>query len=162
MRLFRSIRAIALLEAAKGVLIFSAGMGALSLMHHDVQRLADQLISHLHLNPANRHPGIFIEIAAQTTDDRLWLLGVSAAAYGTVLIVEAYGLWRSRRWAEWLAAVIGSLYIPIEVHELLQSANWFTFSTLLVNLFIVGLMVKDLLRAPLVEKRYAVSASVWE
>ena len=40
MRLASTVRAVALFEAAKGALVLLAGLGALSLIHHDAQRLA--------------------------------------------------------------------------------------------------------------------------
>jgi len=146
MRLARTVRAVALFEAAKGALVFSAGFGALSLIHHDAQRLAEQLVAHLHLNPASRYPRIFIDAAASLTDARLWLLATLAGAYGLVRFVEAYGLWRGRRWAEWFAAVSGGIYIPFEFYELFKGATWVSLGALLANVFIVGLMINALLR----------------
>ena len=147
MRSFSAIRAIAVLEATKGVLILSAGMGVLSLVHHDVQRLADKLIGHLHLDLASQHPRVFVQLASQLTDTRLWLLGALAGAYGVLLLVEACGLWLGRRWAEWLAAISGSAYIPIEAYEMLRGAGWMSAGMLLVNIFIVASMLKALRRA---------------
>lgn len=64
------IRAVALFEAAKGGLILAAGLGALSLIHHDLQHVAEQLVSHLHLNPVRSYPRIFVDAAARLTDAR--------------------------------------------------------------------------------------------
>jgi uncharacterized membrane protein (DUF2068 family) len=146
MRLARTVRAVALFEAAKGALVFLAGLSALSLIHHDAQRLAEQLVAHLHLNPASRYPRIFIDAAGHLRDAHLWLLATSAGAYGLVRFVEAYGLWRGRRWAEWFAAVSGGIYIPFELYELFKGATWLSFGALLANVFIVGLMINALLR----------------
>lgn len=146
MRLARTVRAVALFEGAKGALVFLAGFSALSLIHHDVQRLAEQLVAHLHLNPASRYPRIFIEATAHLTDARLWLLAILAGAYGLIRFVEAYGLWRGKRWAEWFAAVSGAIYIPFELYELFKGAIWLSLGALLANVFIVGVMIDVLLR----------------
>lgn len=151
MRLSRTIRAVALFEAAKGALILLAGFGALSLVHHDTQRFAEQLVGHLHLNPAKHYPHIFIDTAAHLTAARLWVLATLAAAYALVRFVEAYGLWRGRRWAEWFAAVSGGIYIPFELYELIERGTWLSLGALVVNLVIVGLMINALLRAHSVE-----------
>ncbi|MGH7960463.1 MAG: DUF2127 domain-containing protein [Candidatus Binatia bacterium] len=153
MRLSSTVRAVALLEAAKGALVLLAGFGALSLIHHDAGRLAEQLVGHLHLNPAKHYPRIFIDAAAHLTDARLWVLATLAGAYGLVRFVEAYGLWRGRRWAEWFAAVSGGIYIPFELYELFQGVTWLS---LVVNVVIVGLMINALLRAHSVETMNAV------
>lgn len=143
---FSTVRAVALFEAAKGTLVLLTGYGALSLIHHDAQRFAEQLVGHLHLNPAKHYPRIFIDTAAHLTDARLWMLATLAATYGLVRFVEAYGLWRGRRWAEWFAAVSGGIYIPFELYELFQGINWLSLGALVANVLIVGLMVNALLR----------------
>lgn len=143
---FSTVRAVALFEAAKGTLVLLTGFGALSLIHHDAQRFAEQLVGHLHLNPAKHYPRIFIDTAAHLTDARLWMLATLAATYGLVRFVEAYGLWRGRRWAEWFAAVSGGIYIPFELYELFQGINWLSLGALMANVLIVGLMVNALLR----------------
>jgi uncharacterized membrane protein (DUF2068 family) len=91
MRSSSTVRAVALFEAAKGALVLLAGFGSLSLIDHDAQRLAEQLVGHLHLNPAKHYPRIFIDTAAHLTDARLWLVATLAAAYGLVRFVEACG-----------------------------------------------------------------------
>ena len=146
MRLASTVRTVALFEAAKGALVFLTGFSALSLIHHDAQRVAEQIVAHLHLNPANRYPRIFLDAAAHLTDDRLWLLAAFAGVYGLVRFVEAYGLWRGRRWAKWFAAISGGIYIPFELYEFFEGATWLSVGALVANIFIVGLMINALLR----------------
>ena len=90
------VRALALFEAAKGVLVIMAGFGLLAIVHRDAQHLAEALVRHMHLNPARHYPRIFINAAGRLTDHRLHLLAAGAFAYATVRLVEAYGLWRIR------------------------------------------------------------------
>ena len=151
MRFTRTVRAVALFEGAKGALVFLAGFSTLSLIDHDAQRLAEQLVTHLHLNPASRYPRIFIDAAAHLTNAHLWLMATLAAAYGSIRFVEAYGLWRGRRWAEWFAAISGGIYIPFELYELFKGDTWLSLGALLVNVFVVGLMINALLRERVAE-----------
>lgn len=146
MRLANAIRAVALFEAAKGVLVLLAGLGALSLLHRDVQLLAEQLLGHLHLNPAKSYPRIFVDTAARLTDARLWLLASLAAVYALVRLVEAYGLWRGRRWAEWFAVVSGGIYLPFEIYECIHAATWLSAAALIVNVLVVASMIHALRR----------------
>ena len=142
-----TVQAVALLEAAKGLLVLLAGVGALSFIHHDAQRFAEQLVGHLHLNLANDYPRIFTEFAAQLTDARLATLAALAATYALVRFIEAYGLWGGRRWAEWFAAVSGGIYIPFEIYELFRGLAWLSLGALLVNVLVVGLMVNALFQS---------------
>lgn len=143
--LLTGVRAIALLEAAKGVLVLLAGLGLLSLIHHDVQAFAERLVRHSHLNPASHYPQIFVQAAGQLTDTRLWLLALAAAAYALVRGIEAYGLWKERRWAEWFALAAGGLYVPVEIYELVHRVSWLKAAVLTTNLLIVAYMAYLLL-----------------
>lgn len=143
----RALRAIALFEAAKGLLVLLAGFGLLSLVHHDAQQFAECLLVHAHLNPASRYPGIFVDLAKHLTESRLLLMAAGAAAYAVVRFIEAYGLWHSRRWAEWFAALSGGIYIPFEVFELYERATWINAGALVLNAAVVVVMLGSLFRA---------------
>lgn len=135
------VRAVALFEAAKGLIVVVAGFGLLSLLHHDAQHVAETIVRHLHLNPARHYPRVFIEAAARVTSSRLWLLAGGAFAYSLVRFVEAYGLWRLRPWAEWFAIVAGGLYLPVEVYELFRRPTRVKGAILLGNLAIVAYLL---------------------
>ena len=141
----RGVRLVAVFEAAKGVLVLSAGFGLLSLVHHDLQATAERLVRHSHMNPAHHYPRIFIEAASRTNDSRLRSLAVLAFLYAAVRFIEAYGLWRIRVWAEWFAIIAGSLFLPIEVYEMFRRATWTRGIVLLINLGIVVYLVAVLL-----------------
>jgi uncharacterized membrane protein (DUF2068 family) len=137
----RGVRIVAVFEALKGALVVGAGLGLLSLVHHDLQATAERLVRHSHLNPAHHYPRIFIEAAAHTNDSRLRTLAALAFLYAVVRFVEAYGLWRMRVWAEWFAIIAGSLFLPVEVYEMFRRATWMRGIVLLTNLFIVAYLV---------------------
>jgi len=133
-----------LVRGSKSALVFLAGSGILSLLHKDVQAIAAELLTHFHLNAAKDYPSIFLDAAGNLTDARLWTLAALAAVYGTVRFIEAYGLWRERRWAEWLAAGSGSLYLPVELYEMARGFAWLAVAGLEINALIVGVMVDAL------------------
>ena len=147
MRFSSALRTVALLEGAKGALVLLVGFGLLSLVHHDVQRFAERLIAHAHLDPAARYPRIFIDTANQLTDGRLLLIAAGAAAYSIVRFIEAYGLWYARRWAEWFAALSGSVYVPFEFFELYERVTWLSVGALALNLAIVAVMLYGVFHA---------------
>jgi uncharacterized membrane protein (DUF2068 family) len=132
------LRTVAAFEAAKGLLVLATGLGLLSLLHQDVQRAAESVVRHLHLNPARHYPRVFLEAAAQVTDTRLWLLASGAFAYAVVRAVEAYGLWRTRAWAAWLAVLSGTIYLPVEIYELIHHATALKGVILLSNVGIAS------------------------
>jgi uncharacterized membrane protein (DUF2068 family) len=148
MQIGSAVRGIAVLEASKGLLVLLVGLGAHLLVHHDAQLFAEQLVGHLHLNPAKASPRIFIEFAGKLTDTRLATLAALAMVYACARFVEAYGLWRKRRWAEWFAAASGAIYVPFEIYELLRGWDWLAFGALVFNIAVVVLMLAALFRAP--------------
>src|SRR5262249_42934930 len=108
------LKAAALFEALKGLLVILAGLGLLAFVHHDAQAFAERLVHQLHLNPARHYPRIFIEAAGRLTDARIWLFATGAFAYSALRFAEAYGLWRARPWAEWIGIVSGGRDLPGE------------------------------------------------
>ncbi|BBA71115.1 DUF2127 domain-containing protein [Geobacter sulfurreducens] len=141
------IRTVALFEGTKGILVIAAGLGLLALIHHDVQALAEEIVSHFHLNPASRIPRIFLEAADAANDGRLRLLALGAFGYASLRFTEAWGLWRARPWAEWLGIVSGGIYLPLEVYELVVSISAVKIGTFLVNLIVVAVLVRARIRA---------------
>ena len=141
------LRVVAAVEAAKGLLVLAVGAGLLSLVHRDVQAIAEHIVRAFHLNPANRTPRVFLELAANLTSSRLQLLALGATAYASLHLVEAWGLWRGRRWAEWLGVLAGGLYIPFELYEVTKSVTWIRLGVLVVNIAIVVYLASVLWRA---------------
>lgn len=146
--LSQGIRAVAIVEATKAGLVYLAGFGLLALIHRDVQVMAERFVTRLHLNPARRYPHIFIDVATRLDDDRrLWMLASLAMVYAIMRSVEAYGLWRERRWAEWFALVTAAIYLPLEVYEIHARVTWVRITALVINAAIVIVMAYALRRS---------------
>jgi uncharacterized membrane protein (DUF2068 family) len=135
------IRTIAFFEALKGMLVLVVGFGLLSLVHHDLQAAAERLVRLSYLDPAHHYPRVFIEASANLNDARLRLLAALALLYAGVRFIEAYGLWRMKAWAAWLAIVSGAMYLPVEVFELIKHATFMRGGVLLINAGIVIYLV---------------------
>jgi len=142
----KSLDIVAALEAAKGTIVLLAGFGLLGLLHRDLHALSGDIVAHLHLNPAKKYPHIFIDLFSSLNDQRLWLMAGMALLYSTIRLVEAYGLWKQKTWAEWLALLGGCIYLPLEVYEIWRKATVLHISALVVNLVIVLLVAKVLLQ----------------
>lgn len=140
------LRGVALFEAAKGALVLVAGFGLVRLLHREGDQVADLLVSHLHLNPANQHARIFVDLLADLASGKLWLLATLALVYALVRFIEAYGLWRNRAWAKWFAALSGGIYVPFEAYALYLGFSWLKLAALVINVAVVlymGLSIRS-------------------
>jgi uncharacterized membrane protein (DUF2068 family) len=140
------LRMVAVFELAKGLLALAAAAGLLAFMHHDVREVVGELLLHLHLNPARRIPGVFVLLAERVASLDLWLVAIGAALYADVRIAEAYGLWFNREWAEWLGALSGAIYVPLELYALSKGVTALRLTTLGINLLVVAVLVEALWR----------------
>jgi hypothetical protein len=62
-------------------------------------------------------------------------------AYAVSESVEAYGLWRELRWAEYLTVVATAGLLPLEIHELLEQVTVLRLLGLTINVVIVAYLV---------------------
>lgn len=71
----------------------------------------------------------------------LILIGVVLAGYAVVEGVEAVGLWRARRWAEYLTFLATTLLLIPEVYELTDTVTVTKIITLVINLAVVAYLL---------------------
>jgi uncharacterized membrane protein (DUF2068 family) len=135
------LRAVASIELSKGVVVLLAACGILLLLHRDTSEIAQNLLELLHISPDHRFAQIFLHWVNGLTDKKLWAIAAVAASYSGMRFVEGYGLWRARPWAEWIALISGTVYLPFEIRELIHRANFFNLALLVVNLAVVLYMV---------------------
>ena len=119
-------------------------IGVLDLMHRDVRQLAMELIGHFGLDPGAHYPALLLHYAAVLSDINPVSLVMLGVVYITVRLLEGYGLWNDKAWAEWLAALSGLLYIPFELHHLLYRPSLVNAAVLASNVFVVAFMTYQL------------------
>ena len=134
----RGLRVVAVFEGAKGGLVLITGFGFLAFLHRDLHSAAEEIVRHLHLNPARHYPRIFLDAASRVTDTQLWLLAFSAFLYAVIRLIEAFGLWRRKLWAAWFGVLSGGVYLPVELYEVVHRLSWARLAVLSVNLAIVA------------------------
>lgn len=130
------------------------GVCALLLVHQDVWLIAESLLAVFHINTDRHFAQVFLDFADNITDARLWAAARIAFAYSVLRFAEAYGLWRQRAWAEWIACVSGALLLPFEIRELLHKVTLLRCALFVGNLAIVLYMLY-VLRSIYREKRKA-------
>jgi uncharacterized membrane protein (DUF2068 family) len=138
------LRAIAVFEAAKGLVMLVAGSGLFFVVHRDFQDIADRIVWHFHLDPASREAQILARAASSTTPTTIRLLAAAALAYAAFRLIEAWGLWRARRWAEWLGVLTGLIYVPFEIASFIRHPRLVPLVALAINLLVVWVLARHL------------------
>jgi uncharacterized membrane protein (DUF2068 family) len=137
----RMLRAVAGFEFFKGIFVVLMGVCALALVHKDTWLIAETILSLLHVSTDRRPAQLFLDFADSITDARLWAAARIAFAYAALRFTEAYGLWKERTWAEWVAFVSGTLLLPLEVKELFRGVTFMRCALLIGNLVVVFYML---------------------
>jgi uncharacterized membrane protein (DUF2068 family) len=63
-------------------------------------------------------------------------------AYGLLEGVEGWGLWKEKRWAEYLTVVATAGLIPFEIHELTKEVTVFRVGALVLNIAVIIFLVR--------------------
>ena len=137
-----ALRSIAIFEIVKGALAFVAALGLLSLRHTDLHFAADEFLSRHGVNPEAPHTRWLIETVAAATHQHLGQLVTLAIADTAIRLIEGYGLWQGKGWAEWFAVISAGLYLPFEFGHLAVHPTWFSVSIIVLNLAIMGYLGK--------------------
>jgi uncharacterized membrane protein (DUF2068 family) len=72
---------------------------------------------------------------------KLYLIGAAVIAYAAINGIEAIGLWRARRWAEYLTLFELTVLLPIEIYELTIRVTTLKVLTLVLNVAIIAYLV---------------------
>ena len=137
----RVLRAVAAFEFFKGSFVIVMGITALALVHKDVWLYAESLLAVLHISTDRRSAQMFLDFADNVTDASLWAAARIAFAYAALRFTEAYGLWKERTWAEWVALISGALLLPLEVRQLLRGVTWLRSALFIGNVAVVLYML---------------------
>jgi uncharacterized membrane protein (DUF2068 family) len=135
------LRAVAAFEFFKGLFVVVMGICALAFLHKDAWLIAERLLEALHISTERRGAQMFLDFADSITDARLWDAAGIAFAYAGFRFTEAYGLWKGRTWAEWVAFLSGMLLLPWEIRELIRGVTLWRSALLIGNLAIVLYML---------------------
>ena len=138
------LRAIAVFEAFKGLAALAASIGFLGLLHHNLHQVALALLWRFHLDTSLHYPALLLHYADLLSVMDLRSLVPVAIGYITVRLAEAWGLWLDKVWSEWLGALSGALYIPLEIAHLMHRTTIASAAVLLGNIAMVAFLAFQL------------------
>ncbi len=133
----RGIRGLLLVALAYGLWRFDGARTSLQMVFDSYLPALRPIADKLGVDLAETAPVNAIEQLFTMRESTLLLVALGVLAYGALELTEAVGLWLMRRWGEYVAAVGTSLFIPLEVHELLARVTWLRVAALAINVFAV-------------------------
>jgi uncharacterized membrane protein (DUF2068 family) len=137
----RGIRGLLLLALAYGVWRFDGFRGALERVFDSYLPALKPLADRLGVDLQETGPAHVIQAAFAARHSTLLLVAGGVLLYGMLQLTEAVGLWLMKRWGEYVAAVATTIFIPLEVYELVEKVTWLRVGALVVNLFAIAYLV---------------------
>jgi uncharacterized membrane protein (DUF2068 family) len=134
----RGIRGVLLVALAYGIWRFDGSRNALKQVLNSYLPTLEPLAYKFGVDLEESGPVRLIQQAFNARHSTLLLVALGVLGYGVLELIEAYGLWFKKRWGEYVAVVATSLFVPLEVHEIIVKVTWLRVGALVVNLFAVG------------------------
>jgi uncharacterized membrane protein (DUF2068 family) len=128
---------ISIEKTVKAIVLIIVGFKLLSLFGQDIHAWAADFVTRHGLDIGNRFIHAALERLVGITSGQIVTWSVVAFVYSAVLLVEAFGLWFQKRWAEYLTAISTALLLPVEIYEIYERFTWVRIAILLINAFIV-------------------------
>src|SRR5437899_3802032 len=137
----RLIRALVLWAAAilawRLASSHDSAAAALARLTASARPLADQL----GLNLQHSHVLHLLDRFLSLSGNQYIWVAWGLLAYGLLQTVEGVGLWGGHRWAEYLAVIATSVFLPLEVYEISHHATFLKLAAFVVNIAAVIYLV---------------------
>jgi len=132
-----ALRAIAVYKFAKGIGLLLLAAVAFRFVHTpSLEHLADW-VAQLPLRSGHGIVLRWLDALLGLTPRKFELIGIGASIYATLFLVEGWGLWRRKRWAEYLTVFATASLIPFEAWEIYHHFTWLKVLALVLNIAIV-------------------------
>jgi uncharacterized membrane protein (DUF2068 family) len=136
------LRALAIERWARGLLLALLGIAVFVLKSTKVslQQLFDRdltalkpFFDQIHFKVSDSSTINSIEKVLHAKSSTLNLIASGLLLYAALQIVEGIGLWSLKRWGEYVAVVGTTLFIPLEVYEVVDKLTWLKLVVLAIN-----------------------------
>ncbi len=142
----RGLRLIAAFKLLKGLALLALGIGALKLLHKDVEAIIVHWINVFQVDSHSHYLQLLLEKLSILDDRRLKELSVGTFIYSAIFLTEGAGLAFRKSWAEYLTIVTTASLLPLEIYELAKHASIGKVLALVINLAVVIYLVLEIRR----------------
>ena len=135
------LRTIAIFKFFKAALLVGVGIGLFRLINQNIGDALQHWVQALHLDAGSHFVNLALEKAAHVSPQQVRQLGLGSFLYAGLFLAEGTGLWRRKRWGEWLTVIITSSLVPVEVYEIHRHPSLAKVAVLALNVAIVGYLI---------------------
>ena len=143
----RGLRLIALFKFFKATLLVAVFLGAIQLLNPAATTPVEQWTTAFTTSSCRRLLQHLLARVAVLAPSRLELVALGALLYAGLFTTEGVGLWRGRRWAEYLTVLATASFLPIEILELVHRLTVPRVTAVMVNLLVVAYLINRLRRS---------------
>jgi len=133
----RILRGLLIILAAWAVWKFSNSQDAVHKLFEDDLTAFKPVADHFHYDLDHSPVVDSIQKAFDYKKSTLQIVAAALLGYALIEIVEGFGLWWGKRWAEYLTVVATAAFLPLEVYELTEKVSYFKIGTLALNVHAV-------------------------
>jgi uncharacterized membrane protein (DUF2068 family) len=137
----RILRLLALFKFGKALLLIAVGFGALGLIHPMIAEKAQVWAARFAMSYNGWTVHRLLSWVVGLPHSRLEALGIAAFVFAGLFTTEGIGLWRGKRWGEYLTTIATSSLVPFELYELAHKATPARFMALTINVALVAYLV---------------------
>jgi len=142
----RFMQAIAVFKFLKAVLFILAALGAFGLMQQGVADRAREWGTDLVFTSGQHLIRRSIAFVTGLSREKIGALGLVALFYAALFATEGVGLWRERRWAEYLTIIATGSLIPFEIWEMVHGPTPMRVAAFALNVVVVVYLILRLRR----------------
>jgi uncharacterized membrane protein (DUF2068 family) len=136
------LRALAIERWVRGaiLLLLAAAVFELKSTQASIKGLVDRdltalkpFFNQIHFQVSDSSTVNSVEKILHAKTSTLNVIALALFLYGALQIAEGIGLWSLKRWGEYVAVVGTTLFVPLEVYEVVDSASWLKVIVLVIN-----------------------------
>lgn len=142
----RLLPLIAAERALRAFVLIAVGVVLASHVHTDWGKAVTDTARHLGFDPSRNGIQRLSGKAQALTPHKLMVYGLIALGYGILEAGEGYGLFRRKRWGEYLTIIATALLFIPEISELTKKPTALKMLALILNVVIVSYLVYRLRR----------------
>jgi len=137
----KALRAIAVFKLLKAVCLIVVAVAAFNLVRSESLNAFADWVVHLPIQHGHRLLIRLLDAMLQMDPRKFAVIGAAACVYASLFLVEGWGLWNGKRWAEYLTVIATTSLIPFELWEIAHHFTWLKVAALVLNIAIVGYLI---------------------